>query len=98
MKTYNSDNGVVNVAETTAEALEMFKRQLKKRKQMEKAIRGDDPDKYNGWDDENPVFSSYRSNRNYYDYGDQGTKQNQGTENVPYFFGYEIILRQEWMF
>ena len=67
MKTIVKDGQKVVVAEDSAEALRMFKKQLQARKN---AIVNDNPDKYNCWDDEEKGYSSYKNNRNYYDYGD----------------------------
>ena len=67
MKTIVKDGQRIVVAENASEAVRMFQRQLKARKN---AIVNDDPDKYNVWDDEEKGHSSYKNNRNYYDYGD----------------------------
>lgn len=67
MKTIIKDGQTINVAESADEAMLMFKKQLKTRKNV---IVNDNPDKYNCWDDEEKEFSSYKSNRDYYDYGD----------------------------
>ena len=67
MKTVIKDGQTLKVAESADEALRMFKKQLKARKEV---IINDDPERFNGWDDEDTGFSSYRNNRNYYDYGD----------------------------
>ena len=80
MKTIVKNGEKIVVAESASEAVRMFQRQIKARKN---AIVNDDPDKYNVWDDEEKEFNSYHSNRGFYDYGDQGTNRDQGTENVP---------------
>ena len=66
MKTVIKDGRKVVVAEDSAEALRMFKKQLQARKN---AIVNDNPDKYNVWDDDKKEYSSFKNNRDYYDYG-----------------------------
>lgn len=67
MKTIVKDGQKIIVAENAQEALRMFKKQLQKRRNT---LMNDDPDKYTCWDDEEKGHSSYKNNRNYYDYGD----------------------------
>ena len=66
MKSIMKDGQKIVVAESADEAMRMFKRQLKARRN---AIVNDDPERYNGWDDEEKGYNSFLNHKDYYDYG-----------------------------
>lgn len=66
MKTIvNENNEKVLVAENVNEAMQMFRKALAKRKQIVK----DDGEDHSFYNREESQFSSFKSNKDFYDYG-----------------------------